>query len=373
MVAPSPPNILVIDDNPYDRKLLEDILSDMGMSVVTASDGPRALEILDRDSIDLVLLDVILPGMDGYQICSEIRSRIPSDILPIILITALSDAEDRIKGLDAGADDFLPKPIRIQELSARVRSLLRVKSLYDTVQKQAKELADWNQTLEKRVLQQVYQLEQLGNLSRFLPKQVAELILNSNTTDPLQAHRRMVTAVFVDLRGFTSFSENVHPDHAMEVVREYHEALGKLVMEHNGTLERFVGDGMMVLFNDPVPVKNAADRAVKMAMEMRDVALALSDGWLMRGIDLGVGFGLATGETTIGGIGFDERWDYGAIGMVPNLAARLCGEAKHGEVLVDEATRSAVSSEVIYESMGEPDLKGFATPVSVHRVVDINY
>jgi adenylate cyclase len=311
----------------------------------------------------------VMPGMSGYEVCRKIRENPATGILPVVMVTASDPAQERIKGLEAGADDFLTKPINQPELLARVRSLLRIKRLYDTVQAQAAQLAEWNKTLEQRVQEQVGQLERLSRLRRFFSPQLAELIVEGGAEDPLQTHRRDVTVVFLDLRGFTSFAETAEPEEVMGVLREYHAELGKLILVHEGTLERFAGDGMMVFFNDPVPAPNPEERAIRMALAMRERAVELTRKWRKRGYELDLGVGIAQGYATIGAIGFEGRLDYGAIGTVTNLAFRLCGEAKAGQILVARRVLAAVEDLVEAEPVGELPLKGFLKPVPAFNVV----
>jgi class 3 adenylate cyclase len=215
------------------------------------------------------------------------------------------------------------------------------------------------------VADQVSQLEQLGRLRRFFSPQLAELIVAGGADDPLQTHRREVTVVFLDLRGFTAFAETAEPEEVMGVLREYHAEMGTLILQHEGTLERFTGDGMMIFFNDPVPVADPAERAIRMALAMRDRVRHLSIGWRKRGHDLALGVGIAQGYATIGAIGFEGRWDYGAIGTVTNLAARLCGEARGGQILVSSRVAGALEEVVDLEDVGAVTLKGFLKPVPV--------
>jgi class 3 adenylate cyclase len=363
-----PQKILVVDDTPQNVKLLADLLTVKGYGVVTAASGAEALHKVASERPDLVLLDVVMPLMSGYEVCAKIRESLETTILPVIMVTALDPAQERIKGLDCGADDFLTKPINHAELLARVRSLLRIKELYDTVQSQASQLAELNKTLEQRVEDQVAQLERLGRLKRFFSPQLAELIVAGGAEDPLKTHRREVTVVFLDLRGFTSFAETSEPEEVMGVLREYHAAMGKLILEHEGTLERFAGDGMMIFFNDPVPVANPSERAIRMAVAMRDRVRALMVQWRKRGYTLSVGVGIAQGYATIGAIGFEGRWDYGAIGTVTNLAARLCGEAQPGQILVSQRLLGTVDELIEAEPVGELALKGFSKPVTTYNV-----
>jgi len=367
----APARILVVDDTPRNVKLLQDLLTIKGYEVITAASGPEALAKVEAERPDLVLLDVVMPEMSGYEVCRKIRDQPATAILPVVMVTALDPTQERVKGLEAGADDFLMKPINQAELLARVRSLLRIKELYDTVQAQAAQLAEWNRTLEQRVEEQVAQLERLSRLKRFFSPQLAELIVAGGAQDPLRTHRRDVTVVFLDLRGFTAFAETAEPEEVMGVLREYHGELGQLILAHEGTLERFAGDGMMIFFNDPVPVENPAERAVRMAVAMRERAAGLTAKWKKQGYELDLGIGIAQGYATIGAIGFEGRWDYGAIGTVTNLAFRLCGEAKAGQILVSRRVVAAVDELVEAAPVGELALKGFLKPVPTFNVVGL--
>jgi adenylate cyclase len=354
--------ILVVDDTVNNVKLLKDLLTMKGYVVVTASSGPEALEQVEKERPDLVLLDVMMPGMNGYDVCRRIRENPTTGVLPVVMVTALDPGPERIKGLEAGADDFLTKPINQPELLARVRSLLRIKDLWDRI-------TELNRTLEQRVSDQVAQLERLARLKRFFSPQLAELIVGGGAEDPLKSHRREITVVFLDLRGFTAFAETAEPEEVMGVLREYHAEMGQLVLEHEGTLERFTGDGMMIFFNDPLPVPNPAERALRMALAMSTRVGVLAQGWRKRGFDLDFGVGIAQGYATIGAIGFEGRWDYGAIGNVTNLAARLCGEAKPGQILISRRMVGTVEDLVDAEPVGELQLKGFTRPVTAFNVV----
>jgi class 3 adenylate cyclase/CheY-like chemotaxis protein len=331
--AAAPARILVVDDVEKNVRLLADVLAARGFRTATAMSGEAALAAIAQEPPDLVLLDVMMPGLSGYDVCRAIRADARHAMLPVVLVTALDPHEERIKGLDAGADDFLTKPVNQAELLARVRSLLRIKALYDQVQAQKGELQQWNTTLEQRVADGVQQLERLGRLKRFFSPQLAEAILAGGAEDPLKSHRREIAVVFLDLRGFTAFTETSDPEEVMGVLREFHAAMGELILAHEGTLERFTGDGIMVFFNDPAPVPDPAARAVRMAIAMQRRTDELAAGWKRRGYELQLGIGVAMGFATIGAIGFEGRIDYGAIGTVTNLAARLCSEAAGGEIL----------------------------------------
>jgi adenylate cyclase len=357
-----PARILVVDDTPSNVKLLADILTAKGYAVATAANGAEALARLEREAPDLVLLDVMMPGMSGYDVCRKLRDNPATAMLPVIMVTALDPGQERVKGIEAGADDFLTKPIHQPEILARVRSLLRIKALHD-------ELGDLNRHLEARVAEQVTQLERLSRLKRFFSPALAEAIVNGGADDPLKSHRREIVVVFVDLRGFTAFAETAEPEEVMSVLREYHAAMGEAILAHEGTLERFTGDGMMIFFNDPVPVADPQARAVRMALSMRETVEALTARWRKLGHELDFGVGIAQGYATIGAIGFEGRWDYGAIGTVTNLAARLCGEARPGQILVSRRLYGALDTLIDAEPVGELALKGFAKPVTAFNVL----
>jgi len=360
--------VLVVDDTPANVKLLADLLKVKGYQVSTAANGEEGLAKVAADHPDIVLLDIMMPGMSGYDVCRTIRANAGTALLPVVLVTSLDPNQERVKGMEAGADDFLQKPINQQELFARVKSLLRVKSLQDEVKQQAEKLAEWNAMLEARVKEQVDQLERLGRLKNFFSPQLGEAILAGGGEDLLKTHRREVNVVFLDLRKFTAFIDNAEPEEVMELLREYHAAMGRLVLAHGGTLERFAGDGMMIFFNDPVPMEKPAEEAVKMALEMQQAFLPIGEKWAKRGYELGLGIGIAQGYATCGAIGFEGRWDYAAIGNATNLAARLCAEAAGGEVLIDRKTMAAVDGAFQFTQAGPYDLKGYSQPVPAYRV-----
>ena len=374
----TPPRILVADDNPDNRDIFGARLAAHGYEIVTARDGEEALAIARGSQPDAILLDVMMPKLDGIEVCRRLKSDAALPFIPIIMVTAKTASQDIVAGLDAGADEYLTKPVDQAALVARVKSMLRIKTLHDQVQEQttqleaqAAELAQWNRALERRVADQVEQLARLSRLKRFVSPQLAELIVSGNARDPLVSHRREVTVVFLDLRGFTSFAETSEPEEVMTVLRDYHAAMGRLIQAHEGTLERFTGDGLMVFFNDPVEVANPTERAVRMALAMRDAADELGRHWRRRGIELGLGIGIAEGYATIGAIGFEDRVDYGAIGTVTNLAARLCAEARAGQILVSQRVLCDVEDLVDSRTVGDLVLKGFAKPLPVTEITHL--
>ena len=360
--------ILVVDDTPHNVTLLCDLVAAQGYVTVAASSGTEALAKVACEAPQLVLLDVIMPGMDGYAVCRAIRSDPKTAVLPVVMVTAREPAEERVRGLEAGADDFLAKPINPDELLARVRSLLRIKTLYDTVESQSRQLADWNATLERRVAEQVAHIERLSQLKRFFSPRLAEMIVAGGADDPLRSHRRDITVVFLDLRGFTRVAETVEPEQLMAMLRDFHAAMGRLILAFQGTLERFTGDGMMIFFNDPVPIASPTSQALRMALAMQREFQALCGGWRDRQLELELAIGVAEGLATIGAIGFEGRIDYGAIGHVTNLAARLCDEAQGGEILVDQDTLDRIGAEIDAEPLRRVALKGMSKPTAIARV-----
>jgi len=361
--------ILVVDDNEGNREMLSRRLQRQGYAVLTAEDGGGALDLLRRRPVDLVLLDVIMPGMDGHEALKRIKADATLRHIPVLMISALDEMESVIGCIELGAEDFLPKPFNPVLLNARIGASIEKKRLRDREVRHAHALAELNRTLERRVQEQVAQLERLGRLKRFLSPQLAELIVEGGAEDPLKTHRREITVVFLDLRGFTAFAETAEPEEVMGILREFHAEMGKLVLAHEGTLERFTGDGMIVLFNDPVEVDNPAERAVRMALAMRDRVAGLCAAWKKRGFDLALGIGIAQGYATIGAIGFEERWDYSTIGTVTNLSARLCAEARGGQILAPQRVVSAVEDLVEAEDIGGLALKGLQRPVQAYNIL----
>ncbi|MGZ4596717.1 MAG: response regulator, partial [Actinomycetes bacterium] len=357
----------VVDDQAPNRRLLEAVLSPRGYRVVAAESGEEALQLLAADPPDVVLLDIVMPGMDGYEVCRRIRENEATALLPVVMITA-SGQQEKLRATEAGADDFVTKPFDQAELLARVKSLVRTNRYHQTIQRQAAELAAWNEQLEQRVRQQVDELARIGRLRRFLSPQVAQLVTDSGDESMLESHRRDIVVLFCDLRGFTQFAETNEPEEVMGVLTEYFEALGDLIFRFEGTLERFTGDGLMVFFNDPLPCDDAAERAVRMADAMRTRVRELANGWAGRGHDLGFSIGVAQGFATLGRIGFEGRIDYAAIGSVTNLAARLCADAAPWQILVTQRVQAAADEVAVCDPAGELELRGFSRPVRAFTV-----
>jgi adenylate cyclase len=365
----SAPCVLIVDDIEQNVRLLADLLSTKcGYRTEQASNGEDALALAARVQPDLILLDVVMPGMDGFEVCRRLRSQAAFEATPIVLVTSLDPKEERIRGLEAGADDFLSKPLVQAELFARVRSLLRVKSLYDQVTSQRNELARWSALLEQRVQDKLAEIERLAGLKRFFSPRLAAKLLGDGRDALLQSHRGEVSVLFADLRGFTAFAEAQPADTVMTMLREFHAAMGALIFRFDGTLERFTGDGMMVFFNDPDPTPEHALQAVQLGLAMCDAVAALQTRWAEQHGPSGVGIGIAKGVATLGAIGFDSRLDYAAIGSVTNLAARLCGEARAGEVLVSAEVWADLQGRGFSGDTDVVVLKGFTQPVHCHRL-----
>ena len=512
--------ILAVDDTPQNLRLLEALLSTDGYEVLTAASGDEALGVVSERHPDLLLVDILMPGMDGYELCRRIRSDETTRFLPIVLMTASMD-QDKARALESGADDFVQKPVLQHELSVRVRSLLRIKRYHDDLERalerqtaigevlrtigssgfdlervlhtvaqnaarlcRARNVGIWMTVgnsyrlgvleeydpefmrivkgreipigpdtivgrahLEKRpvhvpdiaeyyrgasgpaadiarlggyrtllAVPLIRDAEVLGvislthtdvlaftddeialvqtfadqaaiaianvelfdmverqrkELTRFLSPQVAALVTSEQGTKMLEGHRRQISVVFCDLRGFTAFAETAEPEEVLGVLRVYHGAMGELIVRHQGTLEHFAGDGMMVYFNDPLPVDGHELQAVRMACAMRERFDEMAGEWRKRGYELGFGVGIATGYATLGRIGFEGRYDYGAVGNVVILAQRLCGEAKAGQILLSQRVRAAVEADAETTPVGELALKGFTRPVPAFAAISV--
>src|SRR5215813_8824756 len=355
--------------------ILKTRLAVHGYELLQAADGQEALASVKQNRPDLILLDVMMPNLDGIETCRRLKADDTLPFLPIILVTAKADSKDIVAGLEAGADEYLTKPVDQAALVARVKSMLRIKALHDTAQEQAArlevqaaQLAEWNRTLEQRVAEQLTALDRMGRLKRFFSPNLAELLISSGGEQLLESHRREVTVVFCDLRGYATFAGTTEPEEVMGILREYHAAMGELIFRFEGTLERFTGDGFMVFFNDPVPCPDPTARAVCMAVGMRQQMRALTGKWQQRGHLLDFGVGIAHGYATLGMIGFEGRVDYAAIGPVTNLAARLCAEAQGGQILISQRVYVALEELLEAESLGELSLKGFLRPEPVFNV-----
>lgn len=339
--------VLVADDNADMRNYLEGVLNSQ-YRLALAKDGAEALELAKRVRPDLILTDAMMPRMSGYDLLKAVREDKALRSIPVIFVTARAGTDAHVESLEAGADDYLAKPFDENELLARVGNLIRAR-------------------VQERALIEL----QREKIARFLPPHLAEMIMSGDHDDFLKGHRAEITVLFIDLRGFTTFAETTEPETLMTVLREYQTAMGRLISDYGGTLERFSGDAMMVFFNDPIPIPNHAEQAARMAVAMRHCVAELREQWVKRGFELGAGIGIATGHASLGVIGFEGRKDYAAIGPVTNLAARLCNEAQHGQILASGRFLQLVDHLVCTEPVGNLTLKGFHRPVPACNLIGL--
>jgi len=329
--------ILVVDDLPQNVRLLQAVLEPRGYEVAVAASGSEALERLAAGDVDLVLLDIVMPGMDGYEVCRAIRADPATAFLPVVMVTASGEQEKK-RALEAGADDFVAKPFDHAELLARVRSLLRIKRYHDEVERYT------------------------AGLRQFLPVEVAELV----KADPslLESHRREVAVVVCALHGFAAFAETAAPEDVMRVLSAYHA----VVDEAGGTLARLSGDAVTIVIGDPVAVDDPAGSAVRLALALRDQVWELGEAWARLGFALSPAIGVSFGHATIGRIGSERRWEYAPVGPAPLLAERLCEAAGAGQILVSQrvnAVAAAVTSPMTVA------LRGFENPVAAWDLLGV--
>ena len=374
----TPPLILIVDDNPANVEILQMRLLANNYDIITATDGEMGLAMAKEKQPDLLLLDIMMPKIDGIEVCRRLKNDPTLPFMPIIMVTAKADSKDVILGLEAGSDEYLTKPVDHGSLVARVKSMLRIKDLHDKtknqatqLEAQAEQLKNWNTELEERVEEQLKVLQRTRRLKRFLSPQLAELIVSTDQNELLKSHRQEITVVFCDLRGFTAFSELGEPEEVMGVLQDYHTEMGQLIFEYGGTLERFTGDGLMVFFNDPIPCDDPSEKAVKMSVAMRDTVNELNSNWKKRGYDLGFGIGVDKGYATLGRIGFEGRFDYAAIGTVTNTASRLCDSAHPDQILISQKVLVDVEDIVSVEMVGDLVLKGLHRSINTYNVVGL--
>ncbi len=337
-----PIRVLVVDDIGANLRLLDAVLTPRGFLVETAASGAEALERIQAIDVDIVLLDVNMPGMTGYEVCRRIRDDERTRLLPVVMVTAAPE-EERVRALEAGADDFLRQPLEQAELLARVRSLARLKRYHDTMARQAVELTQWNQTLEDQVQDQMVELERLRVLRRFLSPQIAEAMFESDDLSLLEPHRREVAVLAWEMRGLATVSGMAGPEEELAVLEAFHEVLGRLVGEHGATVGAFTGERLLAFFGDPAVDPDPTPRAVALAEALRDAGTELTASHLRRGYQVTTAVGLDLGYATLGRIGFEGRLDYGAVGPVVTRAWQLCTLATDGEVLLGQRAHDAVA------------------------------
>ncbi len=356
--------VLIVDDDRFNLDLLEQELTEQGYVIERASDGTEGLAKVESFRPDVILLDYMMPRMNGIEVVKRLKRDERYKGIPVVLLTAKGSQEDKVEGLDAGADDYVVKPFDAIELLARVRSMMRIRRMHDA-------LEAWNQTLADKVRAQVNEIQLMSRLKRYLSPQVAEAILKSEEDMLFKAHRREITVAFLDLRGFTEFSDSAEPEEVLELLRTYHREMGRIIFQFEGTLERFAGDGIMVFFNDPIPSEDHTERAVRMALTMQANMNELRSKWRRQGYDLDLGIGVAVGYATLGNIGFEGRMDYAALGNVTNLASRFSEAAKGGQILTNQKTLSKIEYLVEIEPLEELHLKGFLRPVTAFNIVSL--
>jgi DNA-binding response OmpR family regulator len=357
-----PNRILIVDDEPFNLELLDQELGDQGYTIEKACGGEEALEKIASFEPDVILLDYMMPKMNGIEVVQRLKRDERYKGVPVIFLTAKGSQEDKAKGLEAGADDYIVKPFESIELLARVRSMMRIKEMHDA-------LVGWNQKLEDKVRQQVEEIERMSRIRRYLSPQIAEAILASEDDNLFETHRREITVSFLDLRRFTSFSDSAEPEEVIGLLRNYYSEMGKVVFQFEGTIEHFAGDGIMVYFNDPIAREDHAEVAARMALKMQGTMKDLRTDWFKKGYDLDLGMGMATGYATLGTIGFEGRMDYGAVGNVTILASRLCSHSEGGQILTNQKTLSQIEHLVEAEPIGELHLKGFSRAIAAFNII----
>lgn len=345
--------VLIVDDVAANLLILEAILG-RDYDLLVAMTGEEALRIAADKQPDLMVLDVKLPDMDGYDVCRQLKGDSATRSIPIIFCTALDEVEDERRGFEVGAVDYVTKPLCEPVVQARVRAHLS--------------LSQHSRMLTSTVHAQTAQLARLGRLRSFFSPKLAEAILAAGSEDTLDTHRREITAVRCDLRGFTLFNEAADPEEVMAFLGEYHALLGRVIDAHEGVLERFSGESAMVIFNDPMPYENHATMALEMALALRGEFTPLAARWRERGQTVGLSVGMALGYATLGAIGFPGRWDYGVIGRVADLAGRLAATAESGAILVDQKAMARLGTPADAKLIGPLTLEGFATPVSAYAL-----
>jgi len=355
------PKILVVDDNPQNVQIMKARLSTQDYDIIEAFDGEQALKKVEEQDPDLILLDVMMPKMDGFQVCQKLKSDDKTKLIPIIIVSARAGTEDILKGLELGADEYLPKPYEHVELLARVKNMLKLRIAQ-------KDLQELNNTLEEKVRKQVALLESEKRLERYLNPQVVDMIMKGGELSKMMNSRKLLTLFVSDINNFSGISERTEPEDVVALLNNYFSSMSDIVFKYGGTLDKFLGDGLLVFFGDPMPYEDHAQRAINMALEMKEKVEELRKDWKAAGHDLDITVGINTGFATVGNMGSEKRLEYTVIGNQVNLAFRLCAEAKPGQIVISQRTYSLVEKDFAIEKIGDVTVKGIITPVTIYNV-----
>jgi adenylate cyclase len=342
--------VLVADDNPNSRQLVKDILESLGYEPILAIDGPGALAAAQAQVPDLIILDVNMPGMSGFEVLAILKSDEILSKIPILMLTALADVDNRVTGLGLGADDYLSKPFSPRELAARIDARLRTKAEADNL-RQTKEMI--RQTFE-----------------RFVAPSVVEKLLQDPTQVKLGGQLQEVTVLFSDLEGFTSLSEHTPPEMLLGILNQYHALVVTMIQSYGGTVDKFLGDGVMALYNTPLPQPDHALRAVKTALHIRSALLDFYNQFDVE-YQIKLNFGIHTGMAVVGNVGTQQIMEFTAVGDTVNLASRLQGLGEQGQILISQATYSQIKEQVTTNPIGNQFVKGRREPVMVYEVLDL--
>ena len=342
--------ILVADDNEDNRQLIRDILEGMGHEIIESADGPKTLTLAQSAMPDLVILDVNMPGMSGFAVCAKLKGDAATAQIPVLMLTAMADVEARVQGLGSGADDYLTKPFNPRELKARIQTRLRAKVETDGL----------------RETQQMIR----STFERFVSPAVVEQLLANPGQVSLGGRLQEITVLFTDLENFTGISERAEPEKLLSILNTYHSLVVRIILEHAGTVDKFIGDGVMALFNTPLEQGDHALRAVKSALDIREALPEFHKSFEAR-YQMRINFGIHSGMAVVGNVGTSEIMDFTAVGDTVNLAARLQGLARNSQILVSEATYAQVLEDVDAKMIGSLSVKGRSEPVMAYEVMEL--
>lgn len=374
----TPPRILVVDDQAMNVDILKDRLIIQGYEILTATDGEEALSIAIAQHPDLILLDIIMLGMDGLEVCRRLKSNLSLPLMPIIMITAKSETQDIVAGFQAGADEYLTKPLDQAALVARIEAMLRLKSRHDAgwdraaqLEAQAIELEAWDQMLEEEIQDQVANLERMGRLKQFVLPELAERIVSPGARENALIQRRDVTILCCVLHGFTTFVDTAAPEVVFDLLGNYHQVMRRFLTPYAGIVKCFSGDRLLAVFNALLPCPDAMADAVHMALSMGQPLGDLWERWRASGYTLDFGIGIAYGDATLGLVQLEGRLEYTVMGSVRHLASHLGEHAQSGNVLVSEPVWDAVETHFHGTSAGNLTLEGQTHPVPIFHIHNV--